>query len=780
MADPKTNLEKALDAVKRIGTFSEGEKIALIKAFRLAMFPVDVELANLQDEDIIRYSAVDSHFYNTPFPTIPDQFTLLSDTPSSFVGSGSEFLKVNSGENAVEFTTVAINDLSNVDSLNPNTGDVLTWDGGSWTDIAPTLYSISPQTTKGDLIGRSSALPVRVGVGTNGQVLTADSAQTAGIKWDTVAVEGADVLSTGEATGAKFLREDGDGTCSWQAIPGGGDALTTSPLSQFASTTSAQLAGVMSDETGTGALVFASTPTLSSPILQGPALGTPTGGDLSNCTGYEGVDIASSGEAGGVKFLREDGDGTCSWQSIPAGYTDPLTTQGDLVIRGASSTTRLPIGTANQVLTSNGATATWQAPASGFADPMTTRGDIIYRNSSNVTARLGLGSNGQVLSSNGTDLIWTAAAGGGATAFTGLSDTPANYTGAASRFVKVNSGATGLEFVSLSPVTQVTASSPLSSSGGTTPSITIQAATAGQHGYMTSTYAAKLDGIESGADVTDAVNVANAVEAFGSATVVDTNDTWVLVIDGVAKNVPNANITSWLNSTLSFAATSHTHAAYAPVSHTHTTSNITDYETPAITSNGLTPSLSTGITGAEIRSLIGAGTGDGDITSVAITAGSGLTGGGSDTSGSVSFTLNCDFGTGAGQVAEGNHTHSYLPLSGGTLTGALAGTSADFTGEVEAGSFNATSARWMKTEIGSYATPSIKDAPRAIRYVLDESRTKREQIGYYADEMAMFCPEAVAFNEDNEPAGIDYSRLVVPLMEMVKELTARVEELENK
>lgn len=40
-----------------------------------------------------------------------------------------------------------------------------------------------------------------------------------------------------------------------------------SPLSQFASTTSAQLAGVVSDETGTGNLVFSTLPTLTTPIV---------------------------------------------------------------------------------------------------------------------------------------------------------------------------------------------------------------------------------------------------------------------------------------------------------------------------------------------------------------------------------------------------------------------------------------------------------------------------------------------------------------------------------
>ncbi len=55
---------------------------------------------------------------------------------------------------------------------------------------------------------------------------------------------------------------------------GGGDALTSDPLSQFAATTSAQLRGVISDETGTGLLFF-----------QGGDVGTPSAGVLTNCTG---------------------------------------------------------------------------------------------------------------------------------------------------------------------------------------------------------------------------------------------------------------------------------------------------------------------------------------------------------------------------------------------------------------------------------------------------------------------------------------------------------------
>jgi len=45
------------------------------------------------------------------------------------------------------------------------------------------------------------------------------------------------------------------------------DALVANPLSQFAATTSTQLAGVISDETGTGALVLLLLQPLVTPAL---------------------------------------------------------------------------------------------------------------------------------------------------------------------------------------------------------------------------------------------------------------------------------------------------------------------------------------------------------------------------------------------------------------------------------------------------------------------------------------------------------------------------------
>lgn len=56
-----------------------------------------------------------------------------------------------------------------------------------------------------------------------------------------------------------------------------------------ATPTSANLRALVSDETGSGALVFANSPTLVT-----PALGTPASGALSNCTGYPYANLSGA------------------------------------------------------------------------------------------------------------------------------------------------------------------------------------------------------------------------------------------------------------------------------------------------------------------------------------------------------------------------------------------------------------------------------------------------------------------------------------------------------
>ena len=96
-----------------------------------------------------------------------------------------------------------------------------------------------------------------------------------------------------------------------------------------------------------------------------------------------------------------------------------------------------------------------QGPAgASTADVLTTAGDLLYRGAS-AADRLGIGTTGQVLKVSGGLPVWAAEAGGG--------------------------------------VTSVTGTAPIVSSGGTTPAISISAATTSAAGSMSSADKAKLD-----------------------------------------------------------------------------------------------------------------------------------------------------------------------------------------------------------------------------------------------------------------------------------------------
>jgi hypothetical protein len=78
------------------------------------------------------------------------------------------------------------------------TGDVLT--ATNMNDITGTLNLLNP-AAKGVIFAASAAnTPLAVTVGTNGQVLTADSTVSAGVKWSTVGGGGGKVLQVVQAT----------------------------------------------------------------------------------------------------------------------------------------------------------------------------------------------------------------------------------------------------------------------------------------------------------------------------------------------------------------------------------------------------------------------------------------------------------------------------------------------------------------------------------------------------------------------------------------------------
>jgi len=107
-----------------------------------------------------------------------------------------------------------------------------------------------------------------------------------------------------------------------------GTSMGTGVATFLGTPSSANLLAAITDETGTGALVFASAPTLVNPVV-----GTQAQGDNSTkaaSTAYVDTAVASAGWTQ-IATATPSGTGTVTFSSIPSTYSDLL-----IVIEGAS------------------------------------------------------------------------------------------------------------------------------------------------------------------------------------------------------------------------------------------------------------------------------------------------------------------------------------------------------------------------------------------------------------------------------------------------------------
>ncbi len=281
--------------------------------------------------------------------------------------------------------------------------DAITWNGTNLA-VGATMSVTGVATLGGTSAGELRLLEPSAG-GTSYIALKAP-ALAANVTW---------TLPTADGTSGQFLKTNGSGTLSWDTISGGGDALTSNPLSQFAATTSAQLAGVISDETGSGALMFGTSPTITTDITI-----PNTGLHLLDTDSSHDLIIAPGSNLTADRTLTittGDADRTLT---ISASATISGTNTGDVTLSGTPDY----ITITNQVITVGlvdlAADVTGDLPLANLAQA-SAASKLLGRGSAagagdyqEITLGTGLSMSGTTLSATGgsgavaTDTIWDA------------------------------------------------------------------------------------------------------------------------------------------------------------------------------------------------------------------------------------------------------------------------------------------------------------------------------------------------------------------------------------
>lgn len=277
---------------------------------------------------------------------------------------------------------------------------------GLVTDLAGKVPA-SLVDAKGDIIAATAADTVaRLGVGTNGHVLTADSAQSTGLKW-----------AAASGSGDPTMGGDLSGLASAAQIVAG-------------AVTDVEVAAANKD----GAAGTASMRTLGTGASQAAA------GNHAHSGVYEPADSDLTAIAGlsSTGLIERTGAGTAATRTIGVAGTNDIPSRsaadgryvqqslvdakGDVVTATADNTpARLAVGTDGQVLTADSAQSTglkWSSPAAETlpASTVDAKGDLLVATADNTVARLAVGANTYVLtadSSQSTGVKWAAASGGG-------------------------------------------------------------------------------------------------------------------------------------------------------------------------------------------------------------------------------------------------------------------------------------------------------------------------------------------------------------------------------
>jgi hypothetical protein len=197
--------------------------------------------------------------------------------------------------------------------------------------------------------------------------------------------------------------------------------VTTDKLSTLSATTSAELAGVISDETGSGALVFGTSPTISNPVVNNFVLGyssTATAGATTTLTNTSNNQQLFTGTTTQTVVMP-----VASTMTVGTRYVIENNSTGVVTVQssGLNTIATIPGGISikiTNVLNSGTTAASWDYEYVGFG-AVTGTGSAVLATSPSIasptitgtlTAGGSAGTNGYYLQTTGSGVQWAAAA----------------------------------------------------------------------------------------------------------------------------------------------------------------------------------------------------------------------------------------------------------------------------------------------------------------------------------------------------------------------------------
>ena len=285
-----------------------------------------------------------------------------------------------------------------------------------------------------------------------------------GSSWVTVQPYDTDLANIAALTGTSgFLKTNGSGTwsvdtntyltsstgvSSVNASVGAvtGVAVTAGTLGQFAATTSSALAGVISDETGSGALVFGTSPAITTSLTTGSSSfdlinttattinfgGAATTLNIGNASGT--VTIAGNLTVEGITTTVNSTTITVDDKNLELGSTasptDAGADGGGITLKGTTDKTwnwidatdswtsseHIDLASGKTIKFNGGGTSSISATQyTGNANTATTAtnvtggaaGSLVYQTGSGATTTLGLGTTGYALLAGASAPVWT-------------------------------------------------------------------------------------------------------------------------------------------------------------------------------------------------------------------------------------------------------------------------------------------------------------------------------------------------------------------------------------